>query len=336
MRGKTSKIRVAILRALRDASEPVGSAQIAREIESTGFEISPRSIRLYMQEMEAAGLVAPARRGRKGGRIITPTGIEEIQNAFVADRVGLMSARVDSLSARMTFNLDSGRGRIVLNVTVVDEAAMSAAVQVMLPVFRAGFGMGEFVAVAHGGEMLGDYQVPMGCIGIGTVCSVTLNGVMLSERIPMSSRFGGVLEVGEGRPERFTDVIFYEGTSLDPLEIFIRGGLTSVCDAARTGYGRIGASFREVPSDVLDALEAPLRRLERMGLGGVLLRGKPNQPLLDFPVSEGRTGIIVAGGLNPPAAIHEQGIPVENTALSTLYEFEKMIHYSALTKFVGN
>jgi len=44
----------------------------------------------------------------------------------------------------------------------------------------------------------------------------------------------------------------------------------------------------------------------------------PNCPLLDIPVSEGRTGLITLDGLNPISALHEAGIPVEFAPLSGL------------------
>lgn len=330
-----SKQKVAILRVLRDAQCPIGSSTIAKEIQAYGFDLSDRTIRLYLQEMERSGLVAQAKRGRNGGRTITPFGIDEIKDALVMDRVGFTAAKVDTLAWRITYNLSSGSGLIVLNMTTLDESHLPPAVNEIVPAFEAGLGMGDYVVLARAGEQVGDFRIPPGQVGIGTVCSVTLNGVLLNARIATVSRFGGVLEVYGGEPGRFTDVIYYDGTSLDPLEIFIKGGLTSVREAARVGHGRIGASFREVPTAAVREVEKIHRRLERAGLGGILMLGKPNQPLLEFPVHEGRTGIIVKGGLNPAAAIEEAGIPTTNVALCTLFEFEKLIHYSELEARVG-
>ena len=52
--------------------------------------------------------------------------------------------------------------------------------------------------------------------------------------------------------------------------------------------------------------------------------GKPNQPLLDIPVSTGHVGIIVVGGLNPIAALEEEGIATVNTSLHDLYNFDQL------------
>ena len=321
------KQKVAILRALADATVPIGSAAIAKSLQAQGIDLSSRTIRLYLQEMGRCGWVEEASRGRNGGRSITAKGHEEIKDAMVTARLGFAEARVDALATQMTFNPLSRTGRVVVNVSTIDETSLARAFDVMQPVFRAGLSMGEYLVLAQWGETVGHFQVPEGKVAIGTVCSVTVNGILLGARIPTASRFGGVLEIEGGKPMRFTDVINYDGTSLDPLEIFIKGRLLSVRQAAANGMGRIGASFREIPTCALDEAEKILRRLDRIGLNGVLLFGKPNQPLLDFPVHNGRTGLIVAGGLNPAAALEEAGIPCSNFAMSTLFDFEKLIHY---------
>lgn len=329
------KHKVAILSVLREAMGPVGSAAIATDLQAQGIDLSSRTIRLYLQEMEKKGWVEQASRGRNGGRTITFKGIEEIKDALVTARLGFTSARVDTLAAQMTFNLNSRTGLVVLNVSVIDETAIVRAMDIMRSIFQAGLSMGEYLVLGRSGDQLGRFQVPEGKIGIGTLCSVTVNGIFLSARIPTASRFGGVLEMEGGVPSRFTDVINYDGTSLDPLEIFIKGGLLSVRETARKGQGRIGVSFREIPTCSLDEAEKVLRRLERVGLNGVLMMGRPNQPLLDFPVHNDRTGLIVVGGLNPIAALQEAGIPNASFAMCTLYEFERMVHYRELAEHVA-
>jgi HTH-type transcriptional regulator, global nitrogen regulator NrpRI len=324
------KLKVAILRFLRDSSHPVGSSIITTELQAFGFDLSPRTVRLYLEEMERDGLVKNAKRGRSGGREITSQGINEIHDANVNFRIGFMAAKVDDLSYQVNFDPNKGSGLIVMNISIIDRVNLPAAVRHMIPVFEANVGMGRLAYLTHEGEMLGEFIIPPGKVGIGTVCSVTLNGILLSARIPTVSLFGGVLEMDKGNPTRFTDVIYYNGTSLDPLEIFIKGKLTSVREVARSGHGRIGASFREIPSSAISKVKSIRKQLDQMGLGGILLLGKPNQSLLEFPVEEGRTGIIVAGGLNPTSAIEEAGIPTEHRALSSLIEYQKLFHFKEL------
>ncbi len=328
------KIKIAILKILRDNHHSIGSSTISEKLENVGFQLSSRSIRLYLQQMEEEGLVGKASRGREGGRSITPHGIIEIRDAQVFDRVGFTSVKIDALACQTTFHIPTRTGLIVLNISTINEHNLNQAMKEMLPVFEAGLGMGEYITICRAGKQLGNFEVPPGKVAIGTVCGVTLNGVLLNNGIPVSSRFGGVLEFQNKQCARFTDIIDYAGTSLDPLEIFIKGKLTSVRNTASQGNGRIGASFREVPSHVLEKVKTINQQLKMIGLGGILLIGKPNQPLLDLPVYEGRTGLIVSGGLNPVAAVEEAGIQTTNFALSTLYPMEKLFHYQKLKDLI--
>jgi hypothetical protein len=326
------RLKIVLLRALDEAHGSISSAALARTLRQAGFEISARTVRLHLEELERAGLVDNARRGRHGGRAITPRGVQEISDASAHDRVGLLGVRMDTLACQMTFDPLRKEGSIVLNLTIVAEENLKRAAAEMIPVFGAGLSMGRYVALFAAGESVGTVVIPRGHAGIGTVCSVTLNGALLRRGIPTEALFGGVIELARREPVRFTDIIHYQGTSLDPLEVFIRSGLTSARQAARAGNGRIGASFRTVPSCALKEVERVTRRLEEVGLGGVLRIGRPDQPLLGFPLPEGRTGLVVAGGLNPSAAVQEAGIPARHLALAHFYEFAKLVPFHQLAR----
>ncbi len=104
------------------------------------------------------------------------------------------------------------------------------------------------MATGSSGEKLGDVVVPEGKTGIATVCGVTVNGVLLKNGVPMESKFGGILEIRNPKPLRFTAIINYGGTSLDPSEQYMRARMTDVSEAIKTGNGRILANFREIPA----------------------------------------------------------------------------------------
>ena len=185
--------------------------------------------------------------------------------------------------------------------------------------------MGRRVAVGAEGKELGGQAIPFGEVAIGTICSVTLNGLFRMAGIPVSSRFGGLLELKARRPVRFTQIINYDGTTIDPVEVFLKGRLTRVRAAIETGEGTIGVSFREIPAAALPAAQPLLKRMTRAGLGGVLAVGRPGQPLLDIPVAHGRVGLVVAAGLNAIAAVEESGIETENHAMAALHEYAELI-----------
>jgi len=324
---------VSILHILNNSSTPLGGTRVARKLQEFGFDLSQRMVRNYLQNMDQRGLTQNlGKRGRK----ITAKGEEELKSAFVIEKVGFVASKIDTLTYQMNFSLRKKRGKVILNLSTINKRDLNKAIQYIQSVFRAGLGMGRFAAVDFSGSELGKNTVKEGKVLIGTVCSVTINGILLKEGINTRSRFGGLLEMVNGSPIRFTEIINYDGSSIDPLEIFIKGGMTSVRQALLTGNGRIGASFREAPSVGMPRIERIRKKLDSIGLGGILMIGKPGRPLLDIPVPEGRVGMIVAGGLNPIAAVEESGIKTENVAMGTLLEFENLIPFWELNKVVKN
>jgi repressor of nif and glnA expression len=315
---------VSILNILREAEKPLGGTRIAQKLQELGYDLSQRTARYYLKKMDKDGLTQDI---GKRGRIITPKGEGELKNAFVLDKLGFIAAKIDTLACQMDFSLRTSKGKIILNVSTLNIKDLPKAIPYIDRVFRAGLSMGRLVIIGLGGEKIGNTVIDKGEVAVGTVCSVTVNGVLLKEGIPATSRFGGILELFKGRPLRFTEIIHYDGTSLDPLEIFIKGKITSVYQAALTGNGKIGASFREIPSIALQRVEKIKKKLNDLGLGGVLMIGKPGRPLLDIPVSEERVGMIVAGGLNPLAAVEECGIATTNTAMKTLFDFTNLMPF---------
>jgi len=161
-------------------------------------------------------------------------------------------------------------------------------------------------------------------VALGTVCAVTVNGKLLRHRIHVNSRFGGILQVADSKPLRFTEIIEYSGSSLDPAEIFIKGKMTSVLEAARTGSGKVLAGFREVPVACLTEAEDILNRLSQVGFCGTVIVGEPNQPTLQIPVSNGYAGMVILAGLNPLAAVEETGIDTQNMSLSMMMDYQKL------------
>lgn len=331
MEAKAMKRAVGILRALREAGRPLGASRLARELEAMGIDMSQRTVRYYLAMLDRAGMTRSC--GRKG-REITPLGEQEVASSFVAQKVGFIGARMDELACQMTFQPRRRSGTVILNASMVPADRIGQAVEEMTAVFEAGLGMGRFVAVCRPGESLGRLRAPADQFVIGTVCSVSINGVLLAEGIPAASRFAGLLEVADYQPVRFTEMIYYDGTSLDPMEVFISGRMTSVREAARTGKGVIGASFREIPAVAVPRVRKICAKLAQVGLGGLLVVGKPNRPLLEVPVPEGRAGLVVLGGLNPIAAVHEAGIPTRSKALTGLYEFERLASFRELPALV--
>ncbi len=328
MRDKTEEKRLAVLRILRDANGPLGSLKITDRLAALGHDMSERTVRFHLLDMDKAGLTLNLGRS---GRAVTEKGLSELDTARSYEKVGFLSAKIDQMTYKMDFDLAGRTGRVVLNVSVIERSELERSVPLIQDVFAAGYSMGTLMTLLRPGEQVGEIPVPEGSVGIGTVCSITLNGVLVAHGIPINSRFGGLLELRDRKATRFTEFINYDGTTIDPLEVFIRGVMTDYLGATRTGSGLIGASFREVPADSRDQVLALGRQMDEAGLGGLFLIGWPGRPLLDIPVSEGRLGFVVVGGLNPVAILEEEGIRVHRTgALAGLIEYSRLFHYQEL------
>ena len=318
---------IAILQILSESSEPVGSITIARELERYGIFLSERAVRYHLRKADERGYTQPLGRD---GRMLTQQGLEELKIALAPDHVGFIIEKLELLAFRTTFDPRKKTGQVPINTSLFDKERFKDALAAMQGAFRAGLHVSELVAVAPEGEKLGAVVVPRGKVGLATVCSVVVNGVLLKAGVPIESKFGGVLEVRDNKPGRFVAVINYNGTSLDPSEQYIRAKMTSVGEAARTGNGRILANFREIPAPARSVVEERINLLQESGINGVYELGNTSQSACQIQVGLNRVGLVLLGGLNPVAAAVEANVQVESVAESGLVDFEELVSFYQL------
>jgi HTH-type transcriptional regulator, global nitrogen regulator NrpRI len=313
----------AILQILSNSRQSVGATVIARSLSGLGIELSERAVRYHLRLMDEQGLTRLV--GRRDGRVITETGTKELQKALVADKVGFAFSRIATLAFNTTFNATDRTGLVPVNISLFPKADFPKALHIMKRIFRAGLCVSNLVAMATEGETIGDTPVPAGKVALATVCSIVVNGALLKAGIPVDSRFGGTLQIQDNKPRRFTELIHYSGSSLDPSEIFIRARMTSVLQVAESGNGEILASFREIPAVCLPMAEEVVSELKSAGIGGLFLMGNVSEPVCETPVDLNRVGAILIGGLNPVAATQEAGIESENHAMSALLDYRQLV-----------
>jgi repressor of nif and glnA expression len=318
---------IAILKVLSESSKPLGSITIARELERHGIFMGERAVRYHLKITDERGYTQPLGRD---GRMITPQGLEELRMALAPDQVGFILERLELLAFRTTFDPGKRTGQVAINTSLFDQDKFKKALVPMREVFKAGLCVSDLVAVAAEGGKLGDVVIPSGKVGFASVCSVTINGVLLRAGVPIESRFGGVLEIRDSKPRRFVAIINYGGTSLDPSEQYIRASMTSVGEAARTGKGRILANFREIPAPSRSIVEETVAMLKEAGIGGVYVLGNISEPVCQIAVGLNRVAMVLLGGLNPVAAAVEARIEVENVSESGMIDFEELTHFGKL------
>ena len=248
MEYKNEKKQLAILQILREAEKAIGSSVITEQLSTMGLEVSERTVRYYLLDMDKEGLTQNL--GKKG-RIITEQGLKELDSVHIIEKVGFLAAKIDRMTYQMSFDLAKKSGTVVINVSIMKRSYLKTAQELFPRVFEAGYSMGTLMALFKPGDRIGSGTVPEDMVGLGTVCSISLNGVLLAHGIPTYSRFGGLLELKNKKPTRFVEIINYAGTSLDPLENFYKkrddGLYRGDQDRQRQNRGRIQGSPRRKP-----------------------------------------------------------------------------------------
>lgn len=321
---ETERKIIAILKVLSESTESLGSIHIARELKRHGIFLSERAVRYHLRITDERGHTQPM---GHDGRMLTERGGEELKMALAPEQVGFIHEKLELLAFHTTFDPKTRTGQIPINTSIIDQTDFREAVAAMSEAFRARLGVSDLVATASEGEKLGSVVVPRGKIGLATVCSVVINGVLLKAGIPTESKFGGVLEIRDSKPRRFIAIINYAGTSLDPSEQYIRAKMTAVSEAARTGHGKILANFREIPAPARSVAQEAVDLLKEAGIHGIYALGNTSEPICQIAIGMNRVGMVLLGGLNPVAAAVEAGIEIENIAESGMIEFSQLTSF---------
>ena len=231
---------------------------------------------------------------------------------------------IEDYAMQVTYDPVSNEGRVVYNLSVIKNEDLEFAVSTLKDAYKTGITVSGRTKFFSSGEKADGYAVPKGFTGIGTICSVTFDGLLIRRGIPITPIGGGVVEIEKRTPLRFTHIILYEHTTIDPLQVLLSQKTTSVTSVMRTGSGSILANIREFHMEAEPQVGTVLDELANSSLSGVLEVGIPNLPLLGVPVSPQFVAIAAVGGTNPMAAIKEGGCWVQTQAMKGLMEIGEM------------
>jgi len=232
---------------------------------------------------------------------------------------------IDDYAMKVTYDPVKGTGKLVYNISLVKNEDFEYAVSVLKDASKTGVSVSGLVKFGSSGENIAGYVVPEGCTAICTVCSITFDGLLIRRGIPINPIGGGVVEVEDRSPVRFTHIILYEHTTIDPLQVLISQQITSVNDVMRKGSGNILANIREFHMEAEPLVGRVLDELADSSLTGILEVGVPNIPLLGVPGSPQYISIVAVGGTNPMAAIREGGRWVQTQAMKGLMDVREFV-----------
>jgi len=229
-------------------------------------------------------------------------------------------SRIENLMYRVSFDPLEMTGRIITNSSVVDLEMLDPTLRIFWEAMESGLSVSPLVKVESCGRRARIY----------TACSITIDGVLLKSGVPMRPKGGGVIEVVEREPVRFTDVLMYWATTIDPIDVLISQELTCVVRMMQTGNGRILGNLQEAPMLARETIEEVLEVLAEAEFAGVLEMGEPNMDVLGVSVERDRLGIALVGGTNIIAAAVEQGMKIETESISGLTDVSEMRHIEEL------
>jgi global nitrogen regulator NrpRII len=231
---------------------------------------------------------------------------------------------IEDYAIQVTFNPAEGTGNVVYNLSLIKNEDLEFAISVLKDANKTGVCVSGRVRFFASGEKVAGYVVPEGLTGICTLCSITFDGLLIRRGIPVNPIGGGVVEIENRAPVRFTHMILYEYTTIDPLQVLISQKTTSVTSVMRKGSGNILANIREFHMEAEPLVGVVLDELASSSYTGILEVGMPNVPLLGVPVDPQFMGIAAVGGTNPMAAIREGGRWVQTQAMKGLMEISEM------------
>jgi repressor of nif and glnA expression len=312
---------IEILRVIEDADKPIGARAISDSLSSRGYELGERAVRYNLKILDELGFT---KKHGYSGRVLTPVGIRELSDALVDDRIGFVNTRIEEYMYRTSLDFVRNGGDVIVNTSLIDKRDYERATQILKDAFDAGYTISNRALVLDEYEEIASLKVPEGCIGIATLCSITLDGLLMKNGIPVNTSFAGVVVVRDGRAADFTDLIAYAGSSLDPMKVFMARRVTRVADAIYGGSGRLLANVREIPLAAAELADRLFEQAKASGLGGLIEIGRPGESLLGCPVSPGRLGIAFFAGVNGAAAVEEMDIKIRTHPISALVDFGRM------------
>ena len=310
---------IEILRILSQQEKATGSKVIADELKEKGFNLGERAVRYHMQILDEKGYTE-----KKGysGRVITKLGREKLEKGLIYDQVDFIYSKFEEMIYLTDFNYITQTGNVVVNTSTVYN---ENSINIIKRITESGLSVSPYV---HLNEVKSE-----GKIEVTTLCGTTIDGILLNEGISSQPQYGGLLKIEDHKPIRFEELISYKKTSLTPLDAFSSPNRTSVLDVVDTGTGLIPANFRLIPGIGREKTVGIIRKLDRIGIGGVIGISDEGRDILGIPVPEGMVGIAIVGGITPFRAVHEEGEDIDIKIAEEIRNFKTL---SPITTVVQN
>lgn len=227
-------------------------------------------------------------------------------------KTSFILSKIWNLIEKVNFDIATEKGNIISNISVINKDDYEKTMEIMENTYNQN---PEYINPFY--KIM---EKPDGDrVGIGTVCSLSVDGILLENGIMSNPRYGGLLELSN--PPLFVELISYNGSSIDPHKVFIAKELTAINKTI--GPNRILASIKEIPYIARDLTVETLNKLKNIGFS-IYKIGKPREVIYNAKVDNYNFGIVTGSGLNQIAAIKEENIDVDVKAMEMIIPFEEM------------
>ena len=228
-------------------------------------------------------------------------------------KISFLLSKSWNLIEKVNFDVETLQGDIISNVSYLHKNEVDEAIDIMKNAYTSNR---KYINPYY---KLVDHPTDDSKIGIATICSLSIDGILIKNGIMCNPKYGGLLELTE--PPAFLDLISYNGSTLDPHKIFLAKNKISI--TKKEGPAKILASLKEIPYIALEHSEFLLNNLKNIGFS-IYKIGKPREVLYNAKIDNYNFGIVAGSGLNSIGAIEENEIDIEIKAIEKLIPFEKM------------
>ena len=229
------------------------------------------------------------------------------------EKISLVLSKSLNLIQQVNFDVEKQKGDIIANISYVHRDDIDRALSIMEDTYNSN---PKFINPYY---KLVEHPEKDDMVGIATICSLSIDGILINNGIMSNPTYSGLLELTE--PPLFIDLISYNGTTLDPHKIFLSKNMTSITGG--DGPSKILASVKEIPYISRDHAVELLEILNNIGFS-IYKIGKPREFVYNSKVDNYNFGVITGGGLNSIGAVKESGVPIQVKALEKMMPFEKM------------
>jgi len=247
-------------------------------------------------------------------------------------KVSFLLSKAWNLIQNVDFDVETCKGKLITNLSYVDKSDLEESMEIMAKSYKLSKKyLSPYYKIIEPEK--GTKYHENNKVAIATICSLSSDGILINNGIMSTPKYGGLLEVGKN--PFFTELISYDGSSIDPHEIFIYKNMTYVFKKPNYNDNHLNnseymndskkilASVKEVPFIARDKSKEILDGMEKVRLL-IFKIGKPRELIYNAKVDTYNFGFVTGSGLNHMAAIKESGIDVDVRAVQGTAQIDEM------------